>query len=94
VIPIDRKVSTVTKEEWIASTSVEQRAFNSYWQNKGIAWFNCLRCGYPTAYGQVGCDACRGIASEWEARHYEENKAKRQCPKCKGVGEVEGGDQL
>jgi hypothetical protein len=89
MIPLNREVNTVTEEEWITATSVEQRAFRQYWHSKGYGWFSCRRCGYPTSHGTVGCDACRQIESPWEKRQAEEAKAKRQCPQCKGRGEVE-----
>ena len=51
-------IDAMTPAEWNAMPPPDRRVWKMYWQSKGLISFRCLKCGYPTASGQVGCIAC------------------------------------
>jgi hypothetical protein len=54
-------LNDMTSELWNTWSSLEKRLWTRYWQCQGMFSFTCLNCGFPTATGQVGCDACRPV---------------------------------
>lgn len=59
-IPDDRDLDSVTPEDWRAASCVERAEFIQRWGRLGMVSFCCLVCGFPTARGMAGCDACQG----------------------------------
>ncbi|MFA5376298.1 MAG: hypothetical protein WC455_11190 [Dehalococcoidia bacterium] len=51
-------IDLVTPEEWRNFSDFERELFRRYWARKGIVYFCCMICYYPTAFGQVGCESC------------------------------------
>lgn len=54
-------IDSMTPEVWNSMSKIERYFWKQYWRLKGQVSFCCLRCGFPTAYGTVGCEACRPI---------------------------------
>ena len=54
-----RTLDNVTPAQWRGASHYERSAFQQHWHIRGFASHSCLTCGYPTAYGQASCEACR-----------------------------------
>jgi len=50
---------SITSEQWNLFTPSQKEEFAIYWRRRGIAYFCCLNCGFPTDRGQATCVACR-----------------------------------
>ena len=59
MISESRTLDSVTAEEWRTASSAEQKQFIERERKRGVVSFACLRCGFPTEHGCVGCEACR-----------------------------------
>lgn len=56
---LDITIDDMTPEQWRTMTPEEHQEWWVSWTKKGVCSFCCLKCGFPTAYGQYGCDACK-----------------------------------
>lgn len=54
-------INSMSVEVWRVMSKEERRAWILYWRRKGQVSFSCTECQFPTAYGTVGCEACRPI---------------------------------
>ncbi len=54
-------IDDMSPELWNSMTLVERYVWRKWWNIQGRFNFGCLLCGYPTASGQCGCDACAPI---------------------------------
>jgi hypothetical protein len=51
-------IDEVTPEQWQSWNAAHRNAFHLYWGTRGVVSMCCLRCGFPTRWGQVRCVAC------------------------------------
>ena len=55
------EINDMTPAIWNKMSKGERRAWTMFWNLQMIFSFQCLRCGFPTATGQSGCEACNPI---------------------------------
>lgn len=55
----DVDIDAMTADTWNRMSKQERQAWKRYWRMLGQISFNCVLCGFPTAFGQMGCVACR-----------------------------------
>lgn len=48
----------MTAELWQSMYSEDRTNWTNWWRTQGQVSFSCLRCGFPTSHGTVGCEAC------------------------------------
>lgn len=52
-------LDTITPKQWRDMDHPQRNAFQNRWRVRGVVSHVCLRCGYPTVYGQSSCESCR-----------------------------------
>lgn len=57
----DADLNSMTAAVWNTMSGLERKLWANWWRGQGMFSFQCLNCGFPTATGQAGCDACRPV---------------------------------
>ncbi len=60
----DVDINEMTVKVWHDMSLSQRQEWTLNWRRQGMVSFVCLRCGFPTCRGQVGCEACEPKETE------------------------------
>ena len=60
-------IDDMTAKIWREMTSMQHQIWKSYWGLQGQVSFSCTQCGFPTVFGQSGCESCKPTKPEPES---------------------------